>query len=143
MEKKVKKSQPLEEELVRKDIVLKISKVKECDLILELDQAEHTTKEIQGINANEGRKVESWSGSKEMDCTEGKLFDFQSLKGGNVNRINVVGPEFYINQKVVKEGPNSKVGFRFVGPYYKTKSDSQLGLEPSNCNGLGDGLVNY
>ncbi|KAI9159782.1 hypothetical protein LWI28_001871 [Acer negundo] len=106
--------------------------------------AKLSLKESLGIDADEGRKVESWSSSKEMDCTDGQLFYFQILKGGNVNRINEVGPEFCINNpKVVKKGPNSKVGFGFVGPDYKAKVDSQLGLEPLNCNGLGDGLVNY
>ncbi|TXG54003.1 hypothetical protein EZV62_019259 [Acer yangbiense] len=47
-------------------------------------------------------------------------------------RINEVGSDFCINPKVVKEGPNSKVGFGFVGPDYKAKSESRLGLEPSN-----------
>ncbi|KAI9192186.1 hypothetical protein LWI28_019359 [Acer negundo] len=85
-------------------------------------------KESQGIDADDRRKVESLVEGNGLHRWQ--LSDFQILKGENVNRMNEVGSDFCINPKVVKEGPNSKVGFGFVGPDYKAKSESQLGLEP-------------
>ncbi|KAI9194293.1 hypothetical protein LWI28_004867 [Acer negundo] len=60
IERKDKKCQALEEELVRKESALKIFKVKECDLIVELDQA----KQKIWILIENPTKLEEMSSSK-------------------------------------------------------------------------------
>ncbi|KAI9157527.1 hypothetical protein LWI28_023954 [Acer negundo] len=60
IERKAKKCHALEEGLERKENAFKISKVKECDLIVELDQAEYTIEAFtKGLT-----KIEEVSSSK-------------------------------------------------------------------------------
>ena len=84
LEVKDRRCQTLEEEVKRKDVALKTSKVKECDLLVKLDQAEQA---VLSLTKNPTKKNEASSSSSVKPTKEG-------LKGPPPPKKNGSNPYF-------------------------------------------------